>query len=89
MIESSSNCDAVDCAEHFHTSDTIFVQDENPHARQLKPEEQQNSVSGLHTIEAGVVQERDSGSQVHPNNEEYKHADVRGFNRIVLNFTPS
>jgi hypothetical protein len=90
MSESTSKCDTANCPDHFHSSDAIFVSDEPSRVAQLNAEERQNNGSESPIVETGELHEHSNGERppsAHPSKKT--PIEVRGFERIILNFTPS
>jgi hypothetical protein len=88
-MESTTNCNPVNCPLHFHLNDTIFVDEDNPQKFAALLEENRAIDSERQTLESTVNSQKRGIEEGQQSNIDQDKVRGHGFKRIIRNFTPS
>jgi len=90
MEDSPSTCKTLNCPDHFHTNDSIFVNEEHPRVSPGLLEEQQTVSSERHTAESAFNPKKTTVEEGQIGGIDHRHVPKEhGLRRIIRNFTPS
>ena len=89
LLKSTDTCNGNDCPEHFHTENSIFLDNGTHQQSQIGLLDQRRTNSEGNMTETTVNYDKGSVDTKAKTIEPAYDPNDRGFRRIIRNFTPS